>query len=245
MIKETRVKKFVLLGLVICFAGISSNAQSAHALLRKADKDYEKEDYTSAEEGYRKSIEKRNDLKARYNLGNSTYKQNRFEEAIEHYSDALNMAETDRERSNAHYNLGNSLLKNGSLEESIESYKSALKYDPTDDEIRKNLFLAKLMQQQQQQQQQQDQNEENENQKNQNQQNQNQQQDQQENQNSQQKQQDQQISNQDQQQETAEAQDLSKEDALKLLEVIENEEKNVQEKLRKVSGKKKNIKKDW
>ena len=34
-------------------------------------------------------------------------------------------------------------------------------------------------------------------------------------------------------------------DALKLLEVIENEEKNVQEKLRKVSGKKKIIKKDW
>lgn len=231
------MNKFVLSGIFIFFVGVISHTQSAHSLLRKADKDYEKEDYTSAEEGYRKSIEKRNDLKAKYNLGNSTYKQDRFEEAIEHYSDALNMAETDRERSNAHYNLGNSLLKNGSLEESIESYKSALKYDPTDDEIRKNLFLAKLMQQRQQQQ---DQNEQNENQ-----QNQKQQQEQQENQNSEQEQQDQHISNQDQQQETAEAQDLSKEDALKLLEVIENEEKNVQEKLRKVSGKKKNIKKDW
>lgn len=240
---------FVSIILIIVTSGLA--AQSSHSLLRKGDKQYEKEDYTGAEENYRKSLEKKNNLKAKYNLGNSTYKQERYEESVEHYTDALALAGSDLEKSRAQYNLGNSLLKSGRLEESIDAYKSALKYNPEDDDIRKNLFIAKLMEQQQQQQQeqqqqqQQEQNENQEQQQNQDQQNQNQEQEQQQDQNSQQQQDEQQVSNENKQDQNSEAQDLSKEDALKLLEVIENEEKNVQEKLRKVSGKKKNIKKDW
>jgi Ca-activated chloride channel family protein len=224
------------------------SAQSAHSHLRQGDKHYEKENYAEAEQSYRKSLEKRNNLKAKYNLGNSTYMQDRYEESIEHYNDALSLAKSDIERSTAHYNLGNSLLKNGNLNESIEAYKTALKLKPQDDEIRKNLFVAKMMEQQQQQEQQQEQQQQQEQEQqeqNQNQQNQNQQQEQQQNQDSQQQQDDQQIESQNQQDQQADSQDLSKEDAMKLLEVIENEEKNVQKKLRKVSGKKKKIKKDW
>ena len=235
--------------LTLLLVSFSVFAQSSHSHLRKGDKEYVKENYAEAEQNYRKSLEKRNNLKAKYNLGNSTYMQDRFEESIEHYNDALGLAKTDSEKSTAHYNLGNSLLKNGNLDESIDAYKEALKLNPADDEIRKNLFVAKMMEQQQQQEQeqQQEQNEQNQEQQeqNENQQNQNQQEEQQQNQDSQQQQEDQQVNNDNQKEQESDAQDLSKEDAMKLLEVIENEEKNVQEKLRKVSGKKKNIKKDW
>jgi len=238
------MSKFFSSCFIICYLTITGHAQSAHTWLRKADKAYEKEEYARAEEGYRKSIEKNNALKANYNLGNSTYMQDRFEEAIEHYTDALDMANTDQEKSNAHYNLANSLFKNGKLEESIKSYKNALILDPEDDEIRKNLFIAKLMEQKQQQQK--EQKDENEKQdQNPNEQNPNQQQDQQKSEHSSQENEDEIVSDQEIQDQQAELQGLSKEDALKLLKVIENEEKNVQAKLRKVSGKKKNVKKDW
>ena len=239
------MKKVLFISFFIAIIVNTAFAQSAHSHLRKGDKEYEKENFLEAEESYRKSLEKRNNLKAKYNLGNSTYMQNRYEESIEHYNDALELAKTDGEKSQAYYNLGNSLLKNGSLPESIEAYKTALKLNPEDEDVRKNLFIAKMMEQkQQQEQQQQEQNEQNQNQEQQQeQQNQDQQQDQQQEQDSQQQQQDQQINDENQQDQESESQDLSKEDALKLLEVIENEERNVQKSFEKYQAKRRRLRK--
>ena len=194
-------------------------AQSAHKLLIEGDESYLNEEYLTAEESYRKAQEKKSTTKSNFNLGNAVYQQERYEEAIQHYESTFNIAKDDKERANALYNLGNAQIKAEQIEPAIESYKQANGFNPDDTDILTNLYMAKLMMKQQQQQEQQEQ---------------------------QQQPQDSDIENQSNaEQQAPQDQELSKEDALKLLEVIENEEKNVQEKLRKVSGNKTKPKKDW
>lgn len=239
------ISKNILILFVIVVSLSKTFSQSAHKLLREGDASYLDEDYSIAEENYRKSLEKKNTTKGNFNLGNSVYQQQRYEEAIQQYEHTFQQATTDAEKANALYNLGNAQLKSGQIEPSIESYKSAARLNPNDDDILRNLYMAKLMMKQQQEQQQQQQ--EQQNQDNQEDQSQNQEQQQQQNQEQQEQQsKDSDINNEGEQEKQApQEQELSKDDALKLLEVIENEEKNVQEKLRKVSGDKKKPKKDW
>ena len=244
------MKSLVSTIAIIFFSGQCLLAQSAHKLLVEGDKSYINEEYLTAEENYRKAQEKKSTTKSNFNLGNAVYQQDRYEEAVQHYENTFNIAENDIEKANALYNLGNAQLKSGQIEPAIESYKRANAHNPDDSDILKNLYMAKLMMQQQQQQeqeQQQEQQEQNQEQlENQNNDQQEQQEQQEGDQEQEQQPQDSDIENQsEQEQQAPQEQELSKEDALKLLEVIENEEKNVQEKLRKMSGKKKKPKKDW
>ena len=73
------------LGLLCLLFVISLPAQKDHKLLRKGDKDYNAQEYDRAEENYRKALEKKNTSQGNYNLGNSIYKQKRYEEAVSRY----------------------------------------------------------------------------------------------------------------------------------------------------------------
>ena len=254
-ITSRKVERYILI-LLCAFISIALHGQSEHELLRNGDASYSAGEYSKAEEAYRKAIDKEGKSQAKYNLGNSLYEQERFDEALEQYQAAINAAPNDKTKSQAYHNLGNSLFNNEKLKESLEAYKQALRYNPDDLETKHNLSYAKQMLRQQQQQQQQEQeqqegeesDEEQENQEEQQQegeQQEDQEQKEQENQEQKESEEQQDIDNQNDQQEPSEdKQDLDKEDARKLLEIAENEEKKVQEKMRKVSGGKKR-KKDW
>lgn len=242
---------FILIGLLGILVTQSAFCQSAHKLLRQGDRAYSDEQYDAAEERYRKSIDKKFSAKGVYNLGNSIYEQDRFEEAVSHYEQAVQNTGDDVSRAEALYNLGNAQLQSGQLEDAISSYKDAIRLNPGDDDFRQNLYKAKLLRREQQQQQQEQQQEsQQDNQENSDEQEQSQQQQQQQDQGENQEE-NQQSSSADIDNEGGdtpqpeETQELSKEDAEKLLQVIENEEKNVQEKLRKLSSNKKKPKKDW
>lgn len=228
---------------------ICLGAQESHKLLRAGDRNYKDQDFAAAEESYRKSLQKDKTTKGNFNLGNSIYNQDRHEESAEYYENAANLAKDNNERADAYYNLGNAQFRNEQFKESIEAYKQALRYNPQDVDARKNLFLAKMIKQQQQQdqqQQQQDNNQEENDQQNEEQQQQDQQQDQQqENQEQQQNQNQQDQENPSEESQQDQQQKLSKEDAERLLQIIENEEKKVQERLKKVSGKRTKPEKDW
>lgn len=252
--------------LFICIATFGYS-QTSHKLLRTGDAAYNDGDFEKAEINYRKSLETERSLKGNFNLGNAVYRQERYEEAIQFYESAANDSENDLQKSESFYNLGNTHLRMGAFEEAVDAYKYASTLNPEDLDVRKNLYIAKLMYKQEQQQQQQQQQEENQEQEQQEQENQDQenqdqeQQDQQQGEGDQEQEEQEQQSEDDQEQEEGEqdentnsdseaseqepTQELSKEDAEKLLQVIENEEQKVQEKLRKVGGKKKKPTKDW
>lgn len=211
--------------VLICATVLEISSQSSHKLLLNGDDHYTVENFESAEEYYRKAREKERSLKSDYNLGNTTYKQERFEEAAEYFQSAVNLAQNDADRSRAYYNLGNSLFENQQLKEAASAFKDAIKLDPQNSEARYNLAVTRqalrMMQQQQEQQ------------------------------------------NQEEQQQNAqpdslnrnnpssfdstrlEKQELDSTDARKLLEIIQNEELKVQEKMRKFNSNRKRPVKDW
>ncbi len=90
-----------------------------------------------------------------YNGGNALYMDGKYEPAVEYYQRSYSPDSLLTGR--MLYNRGNALLKGGRAKEAIESYLQALQYLPDDEDTRHNLELALAMSQQQQQQQEQQQ----------------------------------------------------------------------------------------
>lgn len=102
------------------------------------------EDFISAEMEYRKAISKSpSNSIGTYNLGNAYYKNGKFSEAIFRHQEAIKSAVTKEEKHMAYHNIGNTLMQNKKCKEAVEAYKSALRNNPNDDETRYNLGLAK------------------------------------------------------------------------------------------------------
>ena len=171
-----------------------------------------------------------------FNLANALLMQQKAQEAMEQYQ-SVSKIEKDKEKlAQIYHNMGVMLQSAKQLPQCIEAYKESLRNNPKDDETRYNLALAqkqlKDQQQNQQNQDQQQQQEQKEDKQDQN-------KDQQE-----QEQKDQQQQNQQQQQQNKN--EMSKENAEQLLNAIMQDEKNVQDKVKKqiqIQGKK--LEKDW
>jgi len=238
MIRMKEIKFLLLLMLLVGWSGQLA-AQSAHNYLRKADKSYKGSDYKTAEEQYRKSLEKNSSVNGHYNLGNSIYQQKRFDEAVKQYEQAVDGTDNPEVKSNAYHNLGNAHFSNQAFDKSVEAYKNALRHNSNAMDTKQNLARALRMLKQQQQQKQQQQEE------------QEQQQDQEQEPNEEQNEDQQQQQQQQEQQEAKEKEsepqekDLSKEEARKLLQIMENEERKVQEKMKNAKGRKPKSEKDW
>lgn len=234
--------------LILFFAflfSLSAFAQTSHSLLRSGDLSYDNDDYQTAEEEYRKSLATENSTKGAYNLGNSIYQQKRFDEAIRHYTTAAESAKNNKVKSNAYHNLGNALYAKQDFQESINAYKNALRLDPKDLETKFNLGQAQRqlqIQQQQQQQQQNSDSKEGENDPD----DQQQQQEGEQQQDQQPQEQQQPIGNdQKEQDQQPQPKDLSKAEAQQLLEIMDEEERKVQEKVKKKQSKPSKSSKDW
>jgi Ca-activated chloride channel family protein len=96
-----------------------------------------------------------------YNGGNALYMEGKYGPAVEYYQRSYSPDSLLTGR--MLYNRGNALLKGGRAREAIESYIQALEYLPDDEDARHNLELALATSQQQQQQQQQQKQQGNEN----------------------------------------------------------------------------------
>ena len=245
------VKHFIFIVLAIC--GLEVSAQEAKALIKEGNKSYSANEFEKAAEQYQKSIEANPErLEGLFNLGDALYRQEKYEEAARYFNMVAQRAEDKEIKAKAYHNLGNAMVKQQKLKEGVEAYKNSLLLNPKDDETRFNLAysmrdLQKKQEQQKDQQEQQEQEQEQEQQE-QNQQEQEQEQQEQEQQEQEQEQQEQEQNQQEQeQQEQEQKNEVSREDATRLLEALENEEKKVQGKLKKkeVKSSEINIEKNW
>ncbi len=131
------------------------NAQPVQKLVRSGNNEYKNGHYKDAEIDYRKALTKApNSQKAAFNLGNSLYKQKNFDEATAQYLKLAQSENKETPKSNVYYNLGNSLLENKKYKESIDAYKMALRLNPKDEDTRYNLSYAMTKLQQQKKQEQ-------------------------------------------------------------------------------------------
>lgn len=205
---------------VTCFVlPITSSAQNNKGLIKKGNDAYEKKEFDNAIKIYQQASEKKPaDPTASFNLGNALYKNNKTEEALRAYDDALTKTYYGKDRARAFYNKGVVLQHNKKLPECIDAYKNALKLDPQDEDARLN--LQKAMQQQKEQQQKEDKDKKKENKSKDD-----------EQQNKKDKPKDEDKNEQSRPQPPK----LTKQDAEEKLKTLLQQEKNLQDKLRKVN----------
>ena len=232
------MKKFYILSMLLLVSTIHGLAQNKtdRDYLRSGNKLYNDSLFIKAEVDYRKALEiNPKSTDAMFNLANALLMQQKAQEAMEQY-ESVSKIEKDKEKlAQIYHNMGVILQSSKQLPQCIEAYKESLRNNPKDDETRYNLALAqKQLKDQQQDQQNQDQ--------------QQQQQEQKEDKQDQNKDQQEQNQNQDQQQQPQQQNknEMSKENAQQLLNAVMQDEKNVQDKVKKqiqIQGKK--LDKDW
>ena len=233
------MKKFYILSTLLLAGAAHGLAQDKtdRDYLRSGNKLYNDSLFIKAEVDYRKALELNpKSTDAMFNLANALLMQQKAQEAMEQYQ-SVSKIEKDKEKlAQIYHNMGVILQSSKQLPQCIEAYKESLRNNPKDDETRYNLALAqKLLKDQQQDQQNQDQQQQQQEQK-----------EDKQDQNKDQQEQDQKDQQQNQQQQQQNKNEMSKENAQQLLNAVMQDEKNVQDKVKKqiqIQGKK--LDKDW
>ena len=238
--------------------------------IKRGNAHYKAEAYDAALEAYQSAAEDRpEDAISRYNLGTALYQKKQFEKASDEFRRSLDTVDPVHQ-AQGYYNLGNVQAQLSDIEGAIRSYKSALRLNPTDLDAKHNLELAleKLEQQsqqnrsesgdegkdQQEQDQQQNQDRQDRDEQELDQQDQNQQDqtspaesEQQQNQeSSEQEAASEESPSQSEQGSTQQPVEMSEEDAIRLLEAVKDNEKEIQKKiLQKRFSRRQRSEKDW
>ena len=234
--------------------------------IKRGNTHYKAEAYDAALEAYQSAAKDRpEDAISRYNLGTALYQKEQFEEASDEFRRSLDASDPIH-RAQGYYNLGNAQVQLNDIERAIRSYKSALRLNPADLDAKHNLELAlerleqksqqnrsesgdegKDQQEQDQQQQNQDQGDRNEQETDQQDQENPSESEQQQNQgSSEQESASEESPPQPEQESTQQPVEMSKEDAIRLLETVKNNEKEIQKKLlQKRFSRRQRSEKDW
>jgi len=264
------MKKFAF--LLALFGSIAVMGQKPNALIRSGNSAYEQGAFDDAEVAYTNALRADGTIdKAHFNLGDALFRQERMEDALAEFNAAAELSNDPELKAKSYHNIGNIHSAGQQWDQAVEAYKNALRNNPNDAETRHNLAYAqKQLKEQEQQEQEKDQNkdEQNDDQQNDDQQDQEQNQDQDQQDQDEQQKQDQQDEQKDQQQKDENAQEgdddqeqqpdeqqgqnpaegqISREEAMRLLEALQQQEQQVQEKLKKEKVKAKKVKKekDW
>jgi len=234
--------------------------------IRQGNASYEAADYDNSELKYRKALEKNaTSFDAGFNLGDALFKQEKYDEAVKQFDNLAHSETTKENRAKAYHNLGNAYMvskdeqQQPKFEDAVEAYKNALRNNPTDDETRYNLAYAQKMlkeqQQKQQQKQQQDQKKDQDKKDDKQDKNKDKNKDKQDKKDEQKDKKDEQNKDKqdkpqdqkDQKKQEQKQQQIPKEKAEQMLKALENDEKDLQKKMKmqKVKGKKVKVEKDW
>jgi Ca-activated chloride channel family protein len=228
-----RLKKFLPISataVILMMFSVNATAQTVRSHVSKGNSVYNKGRYIDAEVEYKKALEKDPKSKeAQFNLGNSYYKQQRFDEAMREHGNVGVAMKSAEEQAETYYNIGNSLYCTNKFQEAVEAYKKSLRLNPNDEDARYNLQMAreKLKQQQNKDKQKE------------------QKQDQQQNQQQNQQQQKQEQARQDQTQQIQKKNQMPKQEADNILDVMRNSEKEIQKNIRKRQPVRVKVEKDW
>lgn len=224
-------KKYIGVVMLLFVTGVAAAQKVERDLIRKGNRLYKDSVYVDAEVNYRKALEVNpQSTISMFNLGNALLRQNKLQEAMEQFASAAKIEKDKEKLAQIFHNIGVIFQSQKDYVKAIEVYKESLRNNPKDDETRYNLALAQKMLKDQQQNQQDKKDD-----------NQKQEEQQQEKQQQENKQQQQQKEQQQQNE-----QNMSKENAEQLLNSVMQDEKDVQDKVKKqqvIQGSR--LEKDW
>jgi len=249
MMCRFKYSRWILFTIVLIMINTTLFAQKERKYTRQGNRNYKENKYTDSEILYRRALEEDPDFeRASFNLGDALFKQEEYEEAAEKFRSISDAGSEYVPES--YYNLGNSLLKANKIEESINAYKNALRRDPGNLKAKYNLAYAQdLLKQQEKKQNKEDnqdkQNDNKDNRDSDSDQDRDKESEQEQDKNDQQQEKNkpgEQKNDQQQQQ-----QQMTKQDAERLLQALAENEKEVQEKVKKAKAAQARVKtlKNW
>lgn len=221
--------KYILFAVFLLSAVGVSAQKLERDYIRKGNRLFNDSVFVDAEVSYRKALEVNpKSTVSMYNLGNTLSQQQKFQDAMEQYVSASKIEKNKMKLAHIYHNMGVLFQAGKDYAKAVEAYKMSLRNNPADHETRYNLALAqKMLKDQQQNQQNQDQNQDQDQQQN---------QDQKQDQNKDKQNNQKENEKKDQQQPPkSEKQDnqMSKENAEQLLNSVMQDEKDVQNKVKK------------
>jgi Ca-activated chloride channel family protein len=240
-VKRSQIKHSLSIAALMMLFTLSVFAQNDRKVIRQGVKAYEDGNYSEAEVQFRKAGDlNQESFEADFNTGTAMYEQEKFEETVKQYEGLVEQSEDPETLASVWHNIGNSYLEAGQYAPSIEAYKNSLRNNPADNDTKYNLAYAKQKLEEQQQQEQ-DQENQDQDQENQDQENKDQENKDQENKD----QQDQEK--QDEEKQQPQPLQISKEDAERMLSAIQQQEKDVKDKVdkKKAAAAKVKTEKDW
>ena len=271
----TYEKKIYISILFFIVASLQFHGQTIESKLKlnEGNQAYKNGDFNKSSSNYEKSLsEDEKNIAAFYNSGNASYMSGDFESARESFNSFISKTNNIDDKSKAHYNIGNSFLteyakkakekgqapSSDILKNAIKEYQQSLRFNPKDKDARYNLSYAmKLLQNQEKQEQEnKDQNKDQENKEDQeNKDNKDQDKKEKKDQDQKDKEDKQEENKRDQESKKQEEKDKkknpkpneTKEQAIKNLDAINNDEQKVLLKVNRKKGdqKKKSKTKDW
>jgi Ca-activated chloride channel family protein len=148
-------KYYIILPIFILAAlALSACGSSVERTLDSGNQAYVEQDYQQAMKKYGQAMEMDPELgEPTYNLANTLYRLEAFEEAGQFLAQAIQTA-SDQLAEYGFYNLGNNFFQQELMPEAVEAYKESLRIDSQDMDAKYNLELAMVQQEQQEQQQQ-------------------------------------------------------------------------------------------
>jgi tetratricopeptide (TPR) repeat protein len=201
--------------------------------------------FGKAEVAYRRALEiKPEDYHWQFNLADAIYKQKKADQAATEFEKLADKADKPNDKYAAYHNLGNSLLNQKKFDPSIEAYKKALRINPTDPETKYNLAYAMKMKKEDEKQKQKDKDKDKDKNQDKNKDN-NKDQDKNKDQNKDNQNQDQKQQNQ---QNKPQQNKISRQNAEQMLQALENDEKQTQEKVKKaqaLKAERSKVEKNW
>jgi Ca-activated chloride channel homolog len=154
----SRIGMTVLATGVILWGACGLARASARGKNEEGNRLYQEKKYPEAMKRYTEAqLEAPDSPQLHYNLGNVFFRQGEIEKAREEYRRALAAADASLDP-RAIYNLGNTFFSQQQYQEAVSAYQRTLKLSPKDMDAKRNLELALLAMKKQQQQQQQKQN---------------------------------------------------------------------------------------
>ncbi|XZF12869.1 tetratricopeptide repeat protein [Chitinophagaceae bacterium MMS25-I14] len=257
------IGKYVIIAIAFCCGYTVVSAQE-RKLIKEGNNLYEQKKYKEAAAVYQQALQKNpSNMTGMFNLGNALYQGKQVDAARNVMTATAKNAKDKMEKSGAQYNLGNTYMDEKKWQDAVDYYKQSLRNNPQDADAKYNLSYAYTMMKKDQQ------NgggkDKNKDQQNKDQQNKNQQNQQnKDQQNKDQKNKDQQGKDkQDKDQQNKDQQDqkdkdnqegqhpeqrpgkLSEKQADQILNALQQEEKNLQEKKQKAKGVPVKMDKDW
>jgi len=225
------------------------NAQTSR-YIEEGNKFYEEKKYKDAQDAYQKSLAKDpNYAPGLFNLGNSLYQQKQYDSSRKIMANTAKLAKDNGSRAAANYNVGNSYMAERKWEDAANAYKQTLRNNPQDADAKYNLSYAEQMMKQQQNKDQKNKKDQKKDDKKQDQKKQDQKKDDKDKKDKQDKGQgDKDKDNKDKkddQQPQGQPSKLSQQQADQLLNALQQEEKKLQDKMKKEKGTPVKMQKDW